>query len=122
MKKIINRTEVKRLQKYTVPVKALKGMYRVIKPGGRAVVAIWGERRNCGWADLFPIVDAHVASDVCPMFFRSVEAIVKSSVNGFGLMAKQFHNVNFSAIRPATEISSVGNIHMAGQIPCPVLH
>ena len=29
----------------------------------------WGARRNCGWAELFPIVDARVSSDVCPMFF-----------------------------------------------------
>jgi hypothetical protein len=33
------------------------------------VVSVWGERRNCGWAELFPIVDARVRSDVCPMFF-----------------------------------------------------
>ena len=38
-------------------------------PGAAAVVAVWGERRNCGWAELFPIVDARVSSDVCPMFF-----------------------------------------------------
>jgi ubiquinone/menaquinone biosynthesis C-methylase UbiE len=52
------------------PVKALAEMHRVLKPGGRAVAAIWGERRNCGWADIFPIVDRRVASDVCPLFFQ----------------------------------------------------
>jgi hypothetical protein len=30
---------------------------------------VWGERRHCGWAELFPIVDRRVQSDVCPMFF-----------------------------------------------------
>lgn len=52
------------------PVKSLKEMNRVLKPGERAVAAIWGERKNCGWADIFPIVDKRVASDVCPLFFQ----------------------------------------------------
>lgn len=52
------------------PLKSMQEMYRVLKPGGRAVTAIWGERKNCGWAEIFPIVDRKVASDVCPMFFQ----------------------------------------------------
>jgi len=51
------------------PGAALAEMARVVKPGGTVAVTVWGERRNCGWADVFPIVDARVASEVCPMFF-----------------------------------------------------
>lgn len=52
------------------PARALREMRRVLQPGGIAAAAVWGARRACGWADIFPITDARVASDVCPMFFH----------------------------------------------------
>jgi SAM-dependent methyltransferase len=51
------------------PLSALGELRRVVRPGGRIALAVWGERSHCGWAPLFPVVDAEVASDVCPLFF-----------------------------------------------------
>lgn len=52
------------------PMKALGEMRRLLKPGGRVAAAVWGARAKCGWAEIFPITDARVASEVCPMFFH----------------------------------------------------
>jgi ubiquinone/menaquinone biosynthesis C-methylase UbiE len=52
------------------PVAALAAMRAGLKPIGRAVAAVWGPRARCGWASVFPIVDARVQSEVCPLFFQ----------------------------------------------------
>jgi len=52
------------------PEIALAQMLQTLKSGGRAVAAVWGERRHCGWAEIFSIVDARVESEVCPLFFQ----------------------------------------------------
>jgi SAM-dependent methyltransferase len=52
------------------PLASLRASYGVLKPGGRMVAAVWGNRRRCGWAGIFPVVDARVESEVCPLFFQ----------------------------------------------------
>jgi len=52
------------------PQRAIEQMHRVLRPGGRAAVAVWGRRERCGWNAIFPIADAQVRSDVCPLFFQ----------------------------------------------------
>jgi len=51
------------------PGAAVASMRRAVRAGGRVVATVWGERRNCGWAEIFPIVDARVQSEVCPLFY-----------------------------------------------------
>jgi ubiquinone/menaquinone biosynthesis C-methylase UbiE len=65
------------------PDLALREMRRVLRPEGRAVIAVWGERSKCGWSALFPIVDAEVASEVCPLFFQlgQAEALAQACID-----------------------------------------
>jgi ubiquinone/menaquinone biosynthesis C-methylase UbiE len=79
------------------PLAALKEMYRVLKPGGRCTVAVWGKRGSCGWAEIFEIMDKKVSSEVCPMFF---------SLGNDSMLEKSFDAAGFSSIR-TERISSV---------------
>jgi SAM-dependent methyltransferase len=77
------------------PIRALKEMYRVLKPGGRAVAAVWGQRDHCGWAEIFEIVDRRVATEVCPMFFNlGNRDVLKRSFEMAGFSNVDFERLN----------------------------
>ena len=89
------------------PEAALAAMVRRLRPGGRLLASVWGERRACGWAEIFPIVDERVRSEVCPMFFRlgSGETLARA-LQGAGLDDVQ-------AQRLTTQI-----VHADAQVAC----
>ncbi|NGP75857.1 class I SAM-dependent methyltransferase [Balneolaceae bacterium YR4-1] len=58
------------LMYYPDPDTANLEMFRVLRAGGRAAALVWGRRKACGWAEIFPIVDRRVKTDVCPLFFQ----------------------------------------------------
>jgi ubiquinone/menaquinone biosynthesis C-methylase UbiE len=87
------------------PINAIKEMYRVLKPGGRCISAVWGKRASCGWAEIFPIVDQRVSSDVCPMFFHlGNDAVLQNNYKAAG-----FSKINFQ------RISTVLHYHSADE-------
>jgi SAM-dependent methyltransferase len=69
-------------------------MRRALRPGGRVVCSVWGPRENCGWAELFEIVDRNVASEVCPMFFQ----LGRPDMLELTFQASGFQNIRISRI------------------------
>jgi ubiquinone/menaquinone biosynthesis C-methylase UbiE len=67
--------------------KAVKEMHRILRPGGRAVISVWGRRDRCGWAEIFSIVDNRVKSEVCPLFFRmGTGDMLRATFEGAGIV------------------------------------
>jgi ubiquinone/menaquinone biosynthesis C-methylase UbiE len=58
------------LMYYPDPLRALQLMHHALRDGGRFAAAVWGERAACGWNAVFPIVDARVRTEVCPLFYQ----------------------------------------------------
>ena len=76
------------------PQRAIEQFYRVLRPGGRAAVCVWGRRDRCGWNAVFPIIDARVNSDVCPLFF---------SLGAPGALAYAFKRAGFGEMGEETQ-------------------
>ncbi len=85
--------------------RALSEMRRVLNPSGRAVAAVWGERARCGWAEIFPIVDSRVQSEVCPMFFQLGSGDCLSQA----FARAGFRNVRSDRLSVTLEYSSADN-------------
>jgi len=98
------------------PQKAVKEQHRVLKPGGRAAAAVWGQRDRCGWAELFPIVDARVASDVCPMFFQmGTQDILAQTFRAAGFDDVEFERLP-TALPFRSEEEAIGAALLGGAV------
>jgi ubiquinone/menaquinone biosynthesis C-methylase UbiE len=74
------------------PRQALQVMRRLLRPGGRVGIAVWGRRSHCGWSAVFSIVESEVRSDVCPLFFQLGEGGVLAAIcaeAGLGVTAQR---------------------------------
>ncbi len=98
------------------PLKALLEQHRLLKPGGRAVAAVWGQRDRCGWAEIFPIVESHIKSDVCPMFFQmgTQDALARTmQMAGF---ADVTHERLPSTLRYESDEEAIGAAFVGGPV------
>lgn len=98
------------------PRSAATALFHSLRPGGRVVVSVWGERRRCGWADIFPIVDARVASDVCPMFFAlGTAGALTDLLVGAGFDDVDEHRLDVE-LRYATADEALGAAFLGGPV------
>lgn len=99
-----------------VPTAALAEMARTLAPDGRMAVAVWGERRNCGWAEVFPIVDARVSSDVCPLFFGlGAPGALTNAATASGFVDVVEHRIS-TELRYDDEAAALGAAFLGGPV------
>jgi ubiquinone/menaquinone biosynthesis C-methylase UbiE len=97
-------------------LQALKEQRRVLKPGGRAVAAVWGQRDRCGWAEIFPIVESHVKSDVCPMFFQMGTKDALAQTMQMAGFAEVVHERLPSTLRYESDEEALGAAFVGGPV------
>ena len=98
------------------PLRALQEQHRVLRAGGRAVAAVWGQRDRCGWAELFPIVESRIQSEVCPMFFQMGTKDVLAQTMQLAGFADVTHERLPSVLRYESDDEAIGAAFLGGPV------
>ncbi len=98
------------------PEAAIRHMAARLAPGGRLIASVWGRRDRCGWAGVFPIVDARVKSEVCPLFFR----LGAGSALADAFSAAQLEDVTVERFQTESLFSSAQDASKAALMGGPV--
>ena len=95
---------------------AVEQQHALLKRGGRAVAAVWGARDKCGWAEIFPITDAHVDSEVCPMFFQmGTKDVLKMTFEMAGFQDVRAERIS-TILEYGDDEEALGAVFMGGPV------